>query len=159
MEESDARLKKLLRALDAEDALGMVIRAHIHIESMLIGLVEREIKNPEFMPKGLRYEQRVSLACALGLRGDVHPALRALGEIRNAFGHKPDTRLDRPMVAKLLNAFSQDHKDAIAAFHEDLYSIAESGVKNKRLNEASPREQFISCVLHLYAVLENHLSV
>jgi GNAT superfamily N-acetyltransferase len=69
-------------ALLGEDALGVVVRAHIHIEARINALLDTMVAHPSLLPH-LRYEQRVRLACALGLDDRWFKQLKLLGDLRN----------------------------------------------------------------------------
>lgn len=101
-----------LEALNGQDQLGVVIRAHIHVEAGLNGLLDLLVPHPPLLPR-LRYEQKVNLACALGLKEDAGPPLRKLGDIRNRFGHHLDTQLTDGMVMDLYDSFSKDDKQTV----------------------------------------------
>jgi hypothetical protein len=118
----------LLQALFGEDELGVVIRAHIHIEARLNEVLDLLVPYPDQLPR-LRYEQRARLACALGLKEDIFPPLKALGDIRNRFGHKLDTSLTAAMVDELYDAFSPDERDVLLRGYE---------MTNKQLRAAPP---------------------
>lgn len=86
--------------LVAEDELGMVVRAHIHIEASIIDFLKQVVPNPGLLPR-LTYEARLRLACALGLDQDHFDALKILGDIRNSFGHNIEARLTDQAVNDL----------------------------------------------------------
>src|SRR5688572_1917704 len=85
-----------------EDELGVVVRSHIYVEEALNHLIDKLTPFPDHLPR-LRYEQRVNLACALGLRQEFAPALKELGDIRNSFGHRVDTKLTTAVTLGLFN--------------------------------------------------------
>src|SRR4051812_20248238 len=98
-----------LHALLGEDELGVVVRAHIHIEAQLNPLIDLLVPRPDLLP-GLRYEQRARVACAVGFPEAVFAPLRVFGSIRSRFAHKLHTSLSAAMVDELYNAFSQDDR-------------------------------------------------
>jgi hypothetical protein len=59
----------------------------------------------------MRYEQRVRLLCALGLDNRWFAPLKVLGDIRNAFGHRLNTRLSDELVNSMYKAFSDADRD------------------------------------------------
>jgi hypothetical protein len=93
-------------ALLGEDALGVVVRAHIHIEARINALLDTMVAHPSLLPH-LRYEQRVRLACALGLDDGWFKQLKLLGDLRNRFGHNINTELTESMVAELDDALPE----------------------------------------------------
>jgi hypothetical protein len=104
-------------ALRAEDPLGAVVRAHIHIEARLNLVIEALTRHPKHLPS-LRFEQRAKLAVALGLHERILPALLEFGSIRNAFSHRLDVTLTDAMVSKLLDAFNLHDRETIIQAHE-----------------------------------------
>lgn len=76
------------------DPVGLIIRAHIHIERLLIEFIESSLVAPAALKSlKLDYSGRVTLALALGLPPDFDKPLRALGTIRNGFAHRLDAGL------------------------------------------------------------------
>jgi hypothetical protein len=138
-----------LEALLSEDELGVVVRAHIHIEARLNELVENLVLRPALLPR-LRYEQRARLACALGLVEEIFQPLKILGDIRNQFSHKLDTKLTPAMVQAL--------HDAIPDRNRGLGAYAKTRAKHPEMpaDPASlpPKEKFIMCALMLQGVLK-----
>jgi hypothetical protein len=100
---------KFIVALRGEDELGVVVRAHIHIEAGVNALLDVAVPHPPLLPR-LRYEQRLRLACALGLAERCFKPLKILGDIRNQFGHKLDTKLTDGMVTELYEALSEQDR-------------------------------------------------
>lgn len=61
--------KEFQAALEGDDQLGMVIRAHIHIEAGLNDVLDVLLVSPKHVEKmNLDFSQKVMLATALGLR-------------------------------------------------------------------------------------------
>lgn len=153
----------LLQALFGEDELGVVIRAHIHIEARLNEVLDRLVPYPDSLPR-LRYEQRARLACALGLKEDTFGPLKALGDIRNRFGHKLDTKLTPDMVDELYDAFSSDDRQTLlrgyAITNEQLKRSPGTGPdaeKHRNMPEdfsrLSARDKFVMIVVILDKML------
>ncbi len=100
--------------LDAEDELGAVIRAHIHIESCLNALLDGWMVSPTHLAKmQLEYAQKVDLAVALGLKEQYSAPLRALGTLRNAFAHRPGIALTKDRADSIYKALHQDDKNLV----------------------------------------------
>src|SRR5258708_1065128 len=75
-----------LTTLLSEDELGVVVRAHIHIEHELEKFLCAALENPNELGR-LEYSARVRLALACGLRADLKGPLNAFGALRNRFSH------------------------------------------------------------------------
>ena len=136
-------------SLSVEDDLGMVVRAHIHVEAMLLEMIDLLVPNPEPLKKmELEFHQRVTLAVALGKLDEKEaPALRALGKLRNDFAHRLDTQLSKDRVNNLYNALSADQKGLI----QHVYRREGSG--GPSFKEMSPRDRFIAMAISLRAML------
>jgi hypothetical protein len=143
--------KNFLSALLAEDELGVVIRAHIYIEASLNEFNEACIPVPQHIPN-LRFQQRIDLACALGLKPEYGPALKVLGHMRNAFAHKLNTKLTRESVEKLYCALSKTAKEAVEQSFRKTKSqlLAEKGPDFQNLE---PKDQFVLIAVSLNAML------
>ena len=108
---------EFFEAIRAEDPLGAVVRAHIHIEARLSQVVDALTPHPRDLPS-LRYEQRAKLAVALGLDGRILGPLLELGYIRNAFAHKLDVKLTDGMVDKLFASFDEEDRGVIVEAYQ-----------------------------------------
>jgi hypothetical protein len=89
-------------SLLAEDELGVVVRAHIHVEASIVEFLELSVPHPQQIPR-LNYEARLRLACALGLDQDHFHALKLLGDIRNLFSHNLSASLTDAKVNELFS--------------------------------------------------------
>ena len=105
------------RHLTAEDELGVIIRAHIHVEASLNEIVVALVPFPDDLPR-LNYEPKLKLACALGLKQDRFQPLKRLGDLRNSFGHRLDATLSDSKVNELYGALCTEDKDLIAAAYK-----------------------------------------
>jgi len=80
MTETASDDQQFQHALQGEDELGVVVRAHIHVEAALNALIETVSSNPNYIDKmDLEYSQKVRLAVALGLLPQYESPLLALG--------------------------------------------------------------------------------
>jgi hypothetical protein len=103
-----------IAAPKGEDELGMVVRAHIYVEARLLELLRKRVIHLEFLDKmRLGYAQRVDLAFALGLKQQYAKPLHALGTLRNAFAHEPETHLTKDRVDGLYKTFSAQDKSVL----------------------------------------------
>ena len=140
-------------ALLAEDELGAVVRSHIYVESRLNEYLELVTSRPEHLEGlGLRYRQKVVLACALGFDPEFLKPLVALGELRNKFAHRLDTTLTEERIARLYESLPPFGKQAVQA------SLVRTRVQLKaegklELAELPPRDRFILITLSLERVV------
>lgn len=144
---------RFVRALLGEDEIGVVVRSHIFVEANINEYLELVTSAPEYLAKaGLRYQQRVLLACALGFDSRFKAALLGLGAIRNAFSHKLDSKLTDSTVNSLYSKLPSFGKEAVHISHEymkDLMNVEEPIV----FEELSARDKFILIALNLERVL------
>lgn len=104
--------KMFFQALTGEDELGVVIRAHVHIEAALTELVEARVPFPDRLPR-LNYEKRLQLACALGLKVEHFASLQFLANLRNQFAHRLDAGLTGAAVNKLWSKITPDNQKLV----------------------------------------------
>lgn len=140
--------KKFLDALFGEDELGVVIRAHIHIEARVYTLLESLIPFPGKLPK-LRFDQVLNLVCALGLRDTFIGGIKELGNIRNRFGHQLDTKLTAGRVENILDNMSEEDSEILLRGYE-MGEIAEINSPFESLN---PKSKFIIVCVGLDSLL------
>lgn len=102
----------LVKHLSAEDPLGLVIRAHIYVESALIRLIETAlIKRDALDVTRWRFPLKVRLAVALGrIDPSDRPAYDALNRLRNRFAHDLHTELCDQDERDLYNTLSDKQR-------------------------------------------------
>ena len=107
-------------ALNNEDHLGMVVRAHIHIEHWVENFVSASMPFYEKYKGQLDagYETKVLLCCAMGLTPDLKSPLKAIGTLRNKFAHQPNFKLSESTVKSIYETLSSEHKQQL----QDTYS-------------------------------------
>lgn len=98
--------------LTAEDELGVVLRAQIHIEAGVNDLLNSLVPRPDDLPR-LQFEGRVRLACSLGLSRKYLEPLKSLGDLRNRFAHRLDARLDDQIVNSLYSKLSKGDQSCV----------------------------------------------
>jgi hypothetical protein len=142
-----------VRVLFGEDELGVVIRAHIHVEAKLVELLELLVSDPSHLERmDLDFAQRVNLAVALGLKAEHAPALSALGRLRNAFAHRLSATISDDRVNGLYAALSGGDKDVVQRAYERTKAHLERS-DAPPFKELSPKERFILISVALRAML------
>lgn len=112
---------RLYDVLFTEDALGVVLRAHLVVEQELIALIEEAAPQPEaIVEMRLDYQRRVALAVLLGLNPTFLKPLKMLGNLRNKFAHKLDFALSKADAKELFNALADDHRQALVTVYDGL---------------------------------------
>lgn len=141
-------------ALRGEDELGLVVRPHIHIEANLLELLSHLLVSTKHAEKmRLEYSQRVHMAIALGLHPQYESPLLALGTLRNAFAHKPGTKLAKDRVDALYSSLSSESKQVVQSAHQAARKKRPES-KVPAFSRLNPREQFILIVIALRALLQ-----
>ena len=139
--------------LMGEDELGVVIRAHTHIEASLNELLHLFLPFPKFFEEmNLGYAQKVRLACAHGLKKQHLAPLLALGKIRNEFAHKLNAKLTKDRVSQLYSALSPDDRKMVHLSYQNTKSqmLVEKGPDFRKLE---PKDQFILMAVSLKALV------
>lgn len=144
---------KFIADLMGEDELGVVIRAHIHIEAQLVRLLEALVPYSEHLEKmDLDYAQKVQLTVAMGLAPEHVAPLNTLGSIRNRFAHKLESKLTKNDAENLYRVLGADDKDIVQeSFERTKNQFAYD--KLTKFKQLKPKEQFILIVVALRAML------
>jgi hypothetical protein len=141
-------------ALRGEDELGLVVRAHIYIEANLLELLTNFVGSQKHIDKmNLEYSQRVHLAIALGLKDEYESPLLTLGTLRNAFAHRPGTKLSKDRVDALYSSLSPATKEIVQNSHQSARRKMPEA-KVPAFSRLSPRDQFILIAVALRALLQ-----
>lgn len=140
-------------ALFGEDELGVVIRAHIHIEAKLLEFLELVVVDRKYLERmDLDFAQRVNLAVALGLKSEHVRALSALGTLRNTFAHRLDAQLSEDRVNNLYAVLSVGDKEVLQlAYERTNAQMAQSDAPP--FKNLTPKERFIIISVALRAML------
>jgi hypothetical protein len=99
----------LIAAFRGQDELGVVLRAHVHIEHQLERYIHTALEEPNELRR-MEYSARVRLALACGLRKDLKLPLNAFGALRNKFAHTLNSILTHNDVDLILNTFSDNDR-------------------------------------------------
>jgi hypothetical protein len=142
-------------AISSEDHLGMVVRAHIHIEYWVEKFVSASMPFYDNYKKQIDadYETKVLLGCAMGLSPDLKAPLQAVGKLRNKFAHEPNFKLSESAAKSIYQTLSSDHKEQLQRSYIKLSSTF--GRKEKKYS-ALPLELKISL---LFMFLRTKLEV
>ncbi len=93
-------------ALNNEDHLGMVIRAHLYIE------YEKKLQ--------FTYYTKILLCCSLGLIKELEGPLNVIGTLRNNFAHNIGTTLDNSTVSSIYKILSGNHQKQLKSAYEQM---------------------------------------
>ncbi len=138
------------------DELGLVVRSHLYIESLLNELLSELIPFSEHLDQmHLKYSDKVKLACAMGLDAELKPMLLSLGSLRNKFSHNINTKIDAELVKDL---HSKVHHLTRIGTPKMLNSLRPEGPEIESFQGAHPRDQFTSLVISLWVIMHGALN-
>ena len=103
---------KFLKDIAGEDAIGVVIRAHLYAESTLNQLIEECLFRPKAMNVvEVAFRIKVALAAALGIiPEDFQTPLKQLNALRNKLAHRLDAEITNSDLDSLYYSFAQDDR-------------------------------------------------
>jgi hypothetical protein len=111
-EETKNFSREFSKALQGEDELGVIIRAHIYIESELDKYLAKSLTDYGQLGR-LDYGMKVRLALASGLRRDLKAPLNALEGLRNKFAHQLGMTLTAADVDNFYNTFGKTERNSV----------------------------------------------
>ena len=135
--------KKFYEELLLEDELGVVIRAHLHVEHWVNELIELLVPKPEHIkPMELDYFGKINLICAVGLKDDYKKPLKFMGTTRNNFAHQMGRNIDKGTVNNFYEQFSEEGKKIAHRVFESSITEGENK-KYANFRHMPPKDQFI----------------
>jgi hypothetical protein len=141
-----------LAALQSEDDMGAVIRAHLHIEAALNEFLAASLLAPDELPNNMTYAHKLKFACALGLPKEHAPPLNAFGSLRNRFAHQLDFALTKTEVDQLIGCLSKGDRAAVeVAYRATNQEVLGAG--GAALGSLPPRMQFAMVAITLKGML------
>jgi hypothetical protein len=142
---SDApNLDQFAQQLIAEDELGSVVRAHLHIEYHLDQLIEASVPNPGALHTlDLDYSGRVRLLSVLGFSDALTKPLHNLGGLRNMFAHKLTFKLTPERMRSLYETLDPTGKQIVHLAYDNTRK-KHSGPKRhpKKMWSLDPKDIF-----------------
>jgi hypothetical protein len=146
-------IEEFHETLEAEDDLGVVIRAHLHLERYLNSLIEKIIPDKRYLKRlKLDFEKSVWLTVCLGLEPGFAKSLLALNSLRNQFAHSLEASLNRGVVNNFYKNLSSDEKNLV----QEAFVKTEkksSFYKGKKFNQIPSKARFILCMIALRVLL------
>jgi hypothetical protein len=111
------RAKALGAVLTTDDDLGKVVRAHIYIEHELQDFIFFAAPSSAHLKRfdQMEFSEKVRLALVLALNAELQPALNAVGNLRNKFSHRLDTKLGEDEAKNLIATLSRPAKQRFQA--------------------------------------------
>jgi len=146
-------IEDFIKVLNCEDELGAVIRAHIHVEALLLELLGLLVKDEQALRKlDLEFSQSVDLAVALGLGPEHAKGLRAFGKLRNEFAHDLGSKLSDDRINNLYESLSATDKEVVQAAYGT--TNAQLGVNPPKFKDLTPKERFVLIAVALRGMLQ-----
>lgn len=146
-------IEDFIKVLNGEDELGAVIRAHIHIEALLLELLRLLVKDEGALRKlNLEFSQSVDLAIALGLGPEHAKGLRAFGKLRNEFAHDLNSKLSDSRINNLYESLSTTDKEVVQLAYARTNS--QLGVSPPSFKDLTPKGKFVLIAVALRGMLE-----
>lgn len=155
MEELPETDDRLIQTLLSDDELVAVIRSQLFVEVKLNQLIEALIPFPEHLDgMRLNWPRQVDLALTLGLTPQHGLPLKILGEIRNRFAHNPEAKLEKDIVNKFYNSFSNEDRDVVdAAFERTKSQLPDFSEENFENTDFKSKYILLVVTLHSYLQL------
>ena len=148
----EERQLELTRFLMGEDPLGVVIRAHIHIEHELVEFIRARCHPPDaILAVTEGYARRVKLALKLGLPPEFKEALHMIGDLRNRFAHRPNASIERQDADRLDAALAPDTKAMIDGAYHATSAKLSANVANPPLKQLDPKDRVVLHLISLWA--------
>ena len=146
---------EFIKALQGEDELGAVVRAHIDIEQHLNEIIILCLPYPEHLDKvKLEYLKKVNLVICFSLKKEYRSVLKAFGELRNKFAHKPRTQLDESLVTSFYESFSSTGKECVQLVFKKAQSSRAPKEKIPDFKKLSPKDSFILIAVAIRQMLK-----
>lgn len=148
------RRTDLLKALMGGDELGLVIRAHIHVEHQLIEFINKMLIKPGALddPR-IGFSARVRFALALGLPEHLIDPLNALNRLRNDFAHKLGTALIEDTVQQFYATFDHTMKEGVRVSWERMRTSSPHPVHPTSIDAACPRDRLVIYAINVWTAV------
>lgn len=141
MERSDA---EFIADLQREDDVGLVLRAHLHIENQLLVLIALHLPAADRCDwSKVGYAAKVEIASACGLPEDLKTLLQKIGKLRNELAHKIDAQLSSAQVLGMYNTLSTRLREGI----KGSYLSMQRGPMPSPSSFDEPRDLFVLILL------------
>lgn len=135
-------LRDFMRSVSTEDDTGMVIRAHLYFEQLLGWGLEQRLDKPEAVlgGQGVTYNQKLRLCYALSIIDDeCYGFLRALGKIRNSFGHDLGRQLTEDDIVALVSPLRKELRNQ--------FEVMQTGIQAEGVPMDFPRAKMTAVLM------------
>jgi hypothetical protein len=144
---------EFLDVLGTEDELGMIIRAHIHIESRLNEIFDIVMMDSSYIDKmNLDFHDKVNLAIACGLHQRFAAPLNNIGTLRNNFAHRLGTKITKNEADSLYSCFTGDDKQVMQdAYKKTKKNLGFNGAAS--MSKLTPKEKLKLMLASLHHII------
>jgi hypothetical protein len=144
----EERQLELTKFLMGDDPLGMVLRAHMHIEEESVAFItaNRHLKNT--IPS--KYAHLCALAFKRGLAEQFRAQLHVLGKLRNRFAHRKNAVIELSDAQMFDAAHDPDDTVVEYAYRSTLSKLNDS-VRKPSVKNLEPKEQVVLHIVTLWA--------
>jgi hypothetical protein len=129
-EDLDDHLKEIrdrfIADTQGEDDLGVILRAHLYLESTLVELIREFLEEPQAIKlERLQFPVKLQLAIAVGALLDEYIApLKLLNSLRNRFAHDIGTKISELDQESLFNSMPKDDQANICGGRNVRYTLS-----------------------------------
>jgi hypothetical protein len=137
-------------ALQGDDDLGLVVRAHIHIEHELREFVKAAAISPDQVRfSQTDYEGTVRLALILGLSTEFKAPLTALGGLRNKFSHRLDMKIGDQEANGIYDSLGPAGKSVVQHSYASVRRDAADGRHPANFKDLPPKDRLMVSLVSL----------
>lgn len=161
VQDLQGRQSALFQLLEEDNDLGMVIRAHIHLEHELREFIQAAAPQP--LEKELaeyNYSRTLRLAMTLGLDPALEGGLIAVGRLRNKFAHRLEMKLTDNEAKLIYSALDSNTQAEAQQAWSAAYVIHPDSGRPKELLRSSPKDLIATSMLMLWSgVVLRHVTL
>lgn len=137
-----------------DDDLGVIVRAHIYIETELDEFIRARLDQPEALKSlKLDFDGRANLAVGLGLDKGLKALISSIGSLRNDFAHNLRGEIGRQEANNLRKAMKPPYIDACRVAYKKTLDKLQSTDKPKSINDLPPKDQVILYLVNAWGAM------
>lgn len=144
---------EMFRHLVSEDALGAVVRGHLHLEGLVNGMLCQKVNDTSALSRlNLSYEKKIDLLAALGFKESLVAPLKAIGRLRNKFAHDLNTKMQKDVIDNLYASLG-NFENKVLDFSRTNLDWEELRAVNGIIEEMDIRSRFALWIVFLHSML------
>lgn len=139
--------------LTNEDALGAVVRGHLHLEGFVNAMLAVKVVDTKALSRlSLDYDHKVDLLAALGFNQALVPPLKAIGKLRNKFAHDLETKMQKDVVDNLYGSLGS-FETRVLKESKELLGKAAAELMGDDTDAMDIRARFAIWIVFVYSLL------